>query len=523
MRAALGSNHTICEASGCDRCPCRTRGGLLIAESSEVPPNCPNAQRPPSDSSEVVRLLRARKSRVTPRAKLHLSNALRTGGGPKDLAQLVRAGRLVVLEPRRLPALRLNLHRTTHAEPMLRGPVAVATRQAWIAFKVVHHRTNEPFEGVRLVVRTPDQTQRAGATGMDGVFAVHEIEAGTCEVWCELNGARLAETVGFVTLNAPHTTGESNGNTGSANNLPDPKHDTAAAAGSPEITAAHQSDTAAPDAAQVHDTRRICPLQTHTATWLAHVLTHQVQTGETLESIAAHYGVDEHTLCEFNFETTATGAVNRALRDRVGCTNVGPDGMSYRFDTGDEPGRIFVPQRWSAQGLPTEQTHVLRVDLAGGFRLVLENEHNLRIPEAVYEARFADGAVRQGRLSRSGISWIEDPAPGTVEVTYTDLADVEAKSLAACAREAFAERRLAEIYRVLKHSRPMIRRVLAAYDEYFNDHTGGGMLQDIEQEFTALDDRIAVEALLRIAKLHAGPTSTPTETASTTSQTEESE
>jgi len=171
------------------------------------------------------------------------------------------------------------------------------------------------------------------------------------------------------------------------------------------------------------------------------------------------------------------------LRDDVGCTAKTRDGFNYRFTSEDEPGLICIPRQWEQAGLATERTHVIRVRLAAGFRLILENEDKLRIPEAEYEVTLADGSVRKGRLGRSGVALIKDPPPGDLEVCYPDLDDIEAKSLAAMARKAFDDRDPTELHRLFRYPRETIQRAFKAYAEYFNTYHGQGLRGDIEQEF----------------------------------------
>lgn len=334
---------------------------------------------------------------------------------------------------------------------------------AWIKFQIVHHATGDPIEGVRLAVRTPGGLEVFVETDGAGRAAIDAIERGECSVWCSLENARLERTVAFVGMGPPATVGT------------------------------RQSDVVPRLNAGA------------AAEWLAHIVEHRVQTGETLAGIAAANDMSWRELAEFNWGTSVPREVNRFLRDRVGCWKKTPDGLNYQFTSEDEPGVVYIPRPWSQTGLATEQEHVFRVRIAAGFRLLLENQADLRIPEAEYEATMADGTVRKGRLGRGGVALLKDPPPGPVEVIYPDLDDIEAKSLAACARKAMDDRDLTEVFRVLKHSRELIHDVVAMYGKYYNDYTGGGLLADIEQEATDPDERTAIEALLRIAALRSEP------------------
>jgi len=417
--------------------------------------------------SEIERLLGSIEYRTTPRGGALLSP--RAAGGQRAvIASLVEAGRLVLV------AGRMPRPRFTSARPDGRAapPVLAAhaeTGTSWIRLQVVHHTTGEPFAGVRLTVRTPSGAQRRYETRRDGMVAVLDIPPGVCDVTSAVERPRLRRTLGFVGLG--------------------PVTRTSADAPAPE----RRGPRRRPDE----------PLTGWD--WLARVEQRKVRRGDTLERIAAEAGMTAVELAEFNWSTRDPQRINAALYDVVGCTRTSPDGLNAEFSDDDVPGVIHVPKLWRAEGLPTEQTHVLRVRIAEGFRLVLENQNGLRIPEAEYEARFSDGSVHEGRLGRAGVAWFPDPPPGPVEVRYPDPDDVEAKSLAACARRAMDDRDLDEVFRVLKHSRWMIRRTIEMYDRYYNDYTGDGLLGDIDHEATDADDRDAIEALLRIAELHAEP------------------
>jgi hypothetical protein len=133
-------------------------------------------------------------------------------------------------------------------------------------------------------------------------------------------------------------------------------------------------------------------------------------------------------------------------------------------------------------------THTLRVQSLARFLVILKNDHDLRIPEAEYEATLADGSKRSGRLGRGGVDGIEDPPPGEVEVTFPDLDDIEAKSIAATVRKALDDRNPQEIHRLFRYAKETIRHVFKIYDQYFNDYRGQGLRNDLEQEWASDPD-----------------------------------
>jgi hypothetical protein len=390
------------------------------------------------------------------------------GASTTTLVDLIMSEALVLLRGR---ATMPRMNVIPQVRHVARGISAsdLPTKTAWIRFKVLHHYTNDPFTGVQLRVLAPNGAWYDCETRSDGMAELHDIDAGTCSLGCDIAQAQLAQTLGFVRVGEPS---------------PPPDRE----------SPANDEETAA------------TPTQ-NLVQWpyVALIDEHQVQTGDTLETIAASAGLTAAQLAAFNWGTTDPEKINEALYDFVGSTKKTPDGLNYVLDSSDKPGIIYLPQEWRKDGLATGMTHVIRVNLAAGFRLELENQDDLRIPEAAFEATLADGTIHKDKLGRSGLGLISDPPPGVVEVVYPDAEDVEAKSLAACARQALADRDLDEVFRVLKQPDWMIQQAISMYDQYFNDYTGGGFLADLDQEALEPEDRVMADALLRIADIHTEP------------------
>ena len=370
-----------------------------------------------------------------------------------QMAQHLAYGRVHVIERPHEPLRFPNRSRGTSEDA--EGP-PVQSRQtvlAWIRLRVIHATTGVPIPGIRLHVTLPDDTERDGTTDGDGMIVYRDIQPGICMVMCDLQDARLRDTYAFAGL------GE----------LPP----LAPVSGDGAATPAPTTETEESPA---------------TRSRIAQIKAHKVKTGESLKSIAERHGMTWQELALFNWDTAEPDAINEHLRDEVGCTKKTPDGYNYVFDNSDEPGLLYIPEVWEQTALVTEQTHTFRVREAEGFRIILENDDGLRIPEAEYEATLADGSTRKGRLGRSGIALIEDPPPGPVEVVFPDLDDVEAKSLAVTVRKAFDDRAPSEIHRLFRYPPETVQRAFAAYDTYFNDYHGTGLRHDIEQEFFADPD-----------------------------------
>ena len=107
------------------------------------------------------------------------------------------------------------------------------------------------------------------------------------------------------------------------------------------------------------------------ANLIAVIEKHKVKSGETLKSLAEAHGLTWQQLALFNWNTDDQDDINNHLRDDVGCTKKSPDGNNYVFSSDDSPGIICVPTKWVKAGLPTDQTHMIRVR---PFRVVQSEE-----------------------------------------------------------------------------------------------------------------------------------------------------
>ena len=314
-------------------------------------------------------------------------------------------------------------------------------------FKVVWDETGEPVPQVRLRIAGPDGIENFHTTDSSGKIRIDDLERGDCIARCKLNNPLLSNTLSFVGMGKPAgTQAKSNQTTGSQQQSQSPKR-----MGVQQITL---------------------------------VEAHKVATGENLKRLAEGASLTWQELAKFNWDTDVPKEINEHLRDDIGCTVKTPDGKNYKFDDSDHPGIVYIPTNWEANGLGTEKTHIIRVKVTSRFFVILENETGLRIPEAQYEATLADGSLHSGTLGIGGVDAIEDPPPGPVFITYPDLDDIAAKSLAACARQSFNNHDPQELYRILGHSSEMIHKVIEMYKKYYNDYTGKGLVDDIYAEIT---------------------------------------
>lgn len=308
----------------------------------------------------------------------------------------------------------------------------------WIELQFFNDRTGAPVPNLRVVVRNPDGNQNFQTTDSDGLIRIEDIQPGTCDAWCEIKGAKLADTLAYAGDGPP------------AQSAPDDK-----------------------------------PASGPTLWHFLQVDRHQVKTGQTLESIAKAVPLTWQELAKFNWGTDVPDKINEKLRDEVGCTRKTKDGQNYIFDDSDHPGILFIPKKWEKEGLATGQRHIFRGRGLKRFFVILENDELLRIPQAIWEANLADDTSVSGQLGVGGVDAIEDPPDGDVEVFFPDIDDIEAKSLAASARKAFDDRDPTEIHRLFRYPIPTIQRAFQMYDQYFNTYHKNGLREDIKQEFFA--------------------------------------
>jgi hypothetical protein len=324
----------------------------------------------------------------------------------------------------------------------------------WLELRVVWEDTGEPVSGVPLVVEhAGDRESRK--TDADGRIRLEGVED-ACEVTSPRGDAGIERCLAFVGL----------------------------ASGSPVLVSRRARPGGEPPLAIVA------------------IDEHRGRSGETLASIAAQADLDWQTLAKFNWGTDVPAEIDARLRDEVGCTKRTLDGRNHLLDDTDNPGILYVPRPWTWRCQP-RQSYCFRVRRPKGVLLVLENEEGLRLPEVAYQVTFDDGSRREGRLGRSGLARVPAPSSGGFAVTYPDEVDMLAKSLAASVRRGLCERKLEQIFRLFAHDRPVVAQAVAAYDRYWNDYGGQGLVEDLYQELIEPEALAMCEALMA---MHGLPT-----------------
>ncbi len=203
-------------------------------------------------------------------------------------------------------------------------------QKTWVEFKVVWSETGKQVPNVRLRIANPDGIENFHTTNSQGMIRIDGIDPGDCEARSVLNNSLLTNTLNFVKM------GESGGS------------------GSGED--AEQQ----PQATQSKTPKRTGVQQ------IAQIEEHKVKTGESLNSIAKENDLTWQELAKFNWGTDVPKEINDHLRDDVGCTVKTPDGNNYKFDDSDDPGIIYIPNKWEKMGLTTEKTHIIQVSYIRG-------------------------------------------------------------------------------------------------------------------------------------------------------------
>lgn len=341
-------------AVGPRTCACVCGRGPLVALSGEVLPDCDNRLSELYFGADAERAIRTCRPTLTAEAGAVLAT-LPTGASARNVAALLRSGRLVLVDAR--PVLPRQMMRTPAPEraagPNQQFPdesPRLTRKTSWIRFLIVDDVSGIPVPGIQLEVRHPGGRLGEYVTGADGRVTIDPLEPGLCDVSSPLAGARLNDTADFVALGSQPSGGGSRR--------------------TPNIGAGA-------------DARRI-----------AEVFEHKVRTGETLKSLAEANGLTWQQLARFNWDTDVPDQINYYLGEYVGCTRK-RDGRNYSFDDADDPGIVHIPRHWSAAGLATEQEHVIRVNPA--FALVwldiqTVDEFDVRVPNTTLILQRLDGA-----------------------------------------------------------------------------------------------------------------------------------
>jgi LysM repeat protein len=234
----------------------------------------------------------------------------------------------------------------------------------WIKIKVVDDQSGEVIPKVKLVIKTPDNSNEEHETRPSGLIESLGLQSGNCEVRCELKEATLENTVSFVGV-GEQPIGKKNTEKSDSNN-----------------TSAKKQGTK----------------------YIASVEEHKVKTGETLKSIAASAGLSWQTLAKYNWGTDVPDEINKHLAHDVGCTKKTKDKKNYMFDDSDDPGIIYIPHPWTYQAA-TNKVHTVRVNqIAPCFdeQLCFVSEEGVALSNIDYRLTLDNGNIVRGKTDNEG-------------------------------------------------------------------------------------------------------------------------
>ncbi|MFX0196153.1 MAG: hypothetical protein ACFFCW_08525 [Candidatus Hodarchaeota archaeon] len=203
-------------------------------------------------------------------------------------------------------------------------------KKTWVEFKAVWDETGDPVPNVRLRIANPDGMENFHTTNSKGMIRIDGIDPGDCEARSDLNNPLLSNTLNFGKMGEPSGSGSGE----------DAKQQ--------------------PQATQSEAPKRTGVQQ------IAVIEEHKVKTGESIKSLAEEADLTWQKLAKFNWDTDVPKEINDHLRDDVGCTVKTPDGNNYKFDDSDDPGIIYIPNKWEKMGLTTEKTHIIQVSCLRG-------------------------------------------------------------------------------------------------------------------------------------------------------------
>ena len=253
--------------------------------------------------------------------------------------------------------------------------------------KVVDDESGMTITGVSLDLKTPSGSDEQHKTRLSGLIESLGLQSGSCELSCDLRDLTIDNTLVFVGV------GE----------VP---------IGKPGAGLSKSDKVSVPAAGKNYR--------------VALVEEHKVKTGETLASLAQSVGMSEQDLANFNWKTKDPSDIEKHLANDVGCTKKSADGKKYILDDADEPGILYLPQKWTKGGLSTNQQHTIRVRfleiLRVKFRLKLYDADGEPLANKPYSLELRDETIKD-KTDQEGV--LEASIPSNVEKGKLTLTETE--------------------------------------------------------------------------------------------------
>lgn len=210
----------------------------------------------------------------------------------------------------------------------------------WIKFQFLSQDGKLPLMGVAIEYVDPLGEELGAITDEQGLISLEDVPGGSYSLRCPLDGLTISEVfdvTGQRAAGAPVTSSSSDSPHGMPPHVQEDIHRGAEA----------PKDENALRAASVP----------WTPVAFAHVEERKVADGDNLEKLAKEVGITWKQLARFNFNGEEPHWINAQLRDLIGCT-LHDEKWNYSFSSGDEPGLMFLPRPFEADGLAVDTVHI---------------------------------------------------------------------------------------------------------------------------------------------------------------------
>lgn len=314
----------------------------------------------------------------------------------------------------------------------------------WIQFRVIHDTTEAPIAGVILGITFPDQrfeTHQTDGEGMiefrpadPGTYGItsHSLEpTGDDELDYKSRMTMVHTVLDFVSMTASGAAADDATDEAAADDtagrdqtddgggaVPADAPPASSSDGGEPFDAEPEEEQDADEVLRDISTTDADPMDmliheaedVHPERLIAEVEEHHVETRETLLSLARQAGIPSfepnpaqrqsgmiswepwQRFAWFNWGVRDASGINRHLIEDVGCTHRAGD--SYRFDSDDDPGIVYLPGTFEETGLEIDQTHTVRVlPIVRPARLLLQtvDENGYRVPSVALILRTEAG------------------------------------------------------------------------------------------------------------------------------------
>lgn len=234
----------------------------------------------------------------------------------------------------------------------------IPEEKAWILFKILVDKTDEPVSNMRFEITLPDQSKKKVKTNTHGIILMKNIDPGSCDLTCNINKESLTylNTFGFL-------------GTGASMITPD-------------------SDDTIYATCEKNQYRN---QEKKNNSFLVNLVEHPISPGESLKKIANQYGLTHKELLEFNWGAANHDKIQYHVEYDTGCLARDEASDDYIFNENGkkEPDTIYAYKKWRQSGYATNQEHIIRVEQAG-YDIRIHFRHDInpnRYSEDEYDSK----------------------------------------------------------------------------------------------------------------------------------------